>query len=784
MATYAGGSISTGKLIVNGNITLDPSGGNAASFNAVNISATTVNSTTITTDTIIFNSIDVSSNLLVNGNMVVDGSATFLAPLTANRISTPGGFVVDVSANVTAFNVTSNVTGNVTGNLSGNVTGNLIGNVTGDILGDVSGNVTGNLIGNVTGDILGDVSGNVTGNLIGNVTGDILGDVSGNVTGNVTGNLIGNVLGDVSGNVTGNVTVPNGASFNCTGLNNYTGNYQIGDLISYNNPITNIGGSTTVTTTVSDQYFNYWYAEYGISAFYSSTNNAKTNVNVYQIAYWGLDTRTSQPTRLSATIIVPVIQISSTSTIVSYKHASLLSYNGATLVNGINTARAGVLTANPALQPLAEFTPWQIANQGYIVVVADNLSYGKSTGFYPYHDPQSEAMSQYAAVVATTQLMTLVPSLFSAPLCNNFTIPATVPVISTGYSLGGQYCATVSQLIRNSSLLTGSTTVNTNPNSKPLLLKNTIAGAPTNVYKINETIFEGSTGLNPNISLPTNWLVTTLLGEGLAGNPNYANVSGFTQTYLQQVAPVFTYIQDAATAAGLFPVIPDPSSGVVTAGVGNVIQGLTYTAAKAYATARRAGLPVNNGPLSFLGTDGYVLPTTHAWGGGGLYNDTSAGFVIPSAIYDYSGDTSHNFAMDFLKQQTFYTNPFIDFTDLSGQSINTLYSVNDELACYDTSHCNWGSSGKDNVETDLSGFVAKITPAAGFAGSVNYTFTDASANVAQLVLNEFGAAPCQTSRWDLSPINPPYGFQHNPFAYTFWPNVMCGYMLARAGAGL
>ena len=93
-------------------------------------------------------------------------------------------------------------------------------------------------------------------------------------------------------------------------------------------------------------------------------------------------------------------------------------------------------------------------------------------------------------------------------------------------------------------------------------------------------------------------------------------------------------------------------------------------------------------------------------------------------------------------------------------------------------------------ETDLSGFVAKITPVTGFAGSVNYynPLTDVSANVAQLVYNEYNTGaykpPCQTSRWDLSFVNVPYGLQHNPFSYTIWPNVMCGYMLSRAGVGL
>ena len=126
MSTYTGGSISTGKLVVNGNITLDASGANAATVQAVQIGATTVRATTIYTDTISYNATDFSGNLYVSGNMVVDGSSTFLGPigfsnlnvsgaLSAKTVSTPAGFSIDASANVVVpRNLTANAVSTMT----------------------------------------------------------------------------------------------------------------------------------------------------------------------------------------------------------------------------------------------------------------------------------------------------------------------------------------------------------------------------------------------------------------------------------------------------------------------------------------------------------------------------------------------------------------------------------------------------------------------------------------------------------------------------------------------
>jgi hypothetical protein len=78
-------------------------------------------------------SLDVSNDAQVTGNLNVDGS-------------------------VTAGSITGNITGNVTGNVTGDVTGNLTGNVTGDVTGNVTGNLTGDVTGNVTGNLTGDVT--------------------------------------------------------------------------------------------------------------------------------------------------------------------------------------------------------------------------------------------------------------------------------------------------------------------------------------------------------------------------------------------------------------------------------------------------------------------------------------------------------------------------------------------------------------------------------------------------------------------------------------------------
>ena len=127
MSTYTGGSISTGKLVVNGNITLDASGANAATVEAVEINCTTVTATTINSENFNFNtlSLDISGNLTVRGStnligpvttnsQTVTGDVTASGNITARTLNTTGGFSVDTIGNVV---VQDNLTVQGTSNL-------------------------------------------------------------------------------------------------------------------------------------------------------------------------------------------------------------------------------------------------------------------------------------------------------------------------------------------------------------------------------------------------------------------------------------------------------------------------------------------------------------------------------------------------------------------------------------------------------------------------------------------------------------------------------------------
>ena len=122
MSVYTGGSISTGKLVVNGNIQLDPSGNGAkgSTVNAVEINAGTVSATIINADYLRYQGLDISGNLIVKGALRVDTSTNLIGQVnmgsnlivTGNTftktLTNPAGFSVDHLGNVI-----------VPGNLSG-----------------------------------------------------------------------------------------------------------------------------------------------------------------------------------------------------------------------------------------------------------------------------------------------------------------------------------------------------------------------------------------------------------------------------------------------------------------------------------------------------------------------------------------------------------------------------------------------------------------------------------------------------------------------------------------
>ena len=161
-------------------------------FNDVTVSGA-LNSDDITAATM-----TASGNVVVQGNLTVNGTTTTVNSnevnigdavmlLNSDETGTPSqnsgieiergtdtnvSFLWDEAADKWTIGTGTFVAGAIEADITGDITGNLTGNVTGDVTGDVTGNLTGNVTGNVTGDVTGDVTGNLTGNVTGDVTGN------------------------------------------------------------------------------------------------------------------------------------------------------------------------------------------------------------------------------------------------------------------------------------------------------------------------------------------------------------------------------------------------------------------------------------------------------------------------------------------------------------------------------------------------------------------------------------------------------------------------------------
>jgi hypothetical protein len=470
-------------------------------------------------------------------------------------------------------------------------------------------------------------------------------------TGPITGPSI-SVSGAVSAasaNVAGALTVPNTGSFNLAGLNAYEGAIQSGDIISVNQ----LG---VVSAAQTNAYMAALIGPAGASTFWQDTSY---NIVINQIVYWGNDFLTNSVDKFSATLLVPYLGsnvyiptgLPKNSAIVSYKHGTLSSvYQNTTLWAAMQEAAAGQVysTSSIPVDPAA----WMFSATGYITVCADNVSYGKSVGSYDYQNVSDEATSQYAAIVATTQLMTMRPSLFYG----QFVGVSPVNVINSGYSLGGVQCVYIAQLIKNIDIR--NPYANTNTNSIPLKLVQTIAGAPLNAYQLLTSVLE------TNYNSPTLWTILLLVLLSLGDPQNNGIKQSVRPNILTDVYPTLNQFYANTNTTSVSQ-------------LGN-LQAATFN------SVGNAFLLQNPGNVQSISVPTPGAGNTFPIDASNNYTIATTGYITPNQFYKnpyYTDCSAHNFALNSTNQVAFYTNRFVDYTDLSGTPISVIYSTGDELAC-------------------------------------------------------------------------------------------------------
>lgn len=435
-----------------------------------------------------------------------------------------------------------------------------------------------------------------------------------------------------------NLTIPTDGAFNVNGLNNYEGNVQSGDLISFN-------AVASLTSVQTDTFMREYLGPDAAPTFWAQDTSC--NITVYKIVYWANSMLDNSITKLSATLLVPTINgvIPKTSAIISDKHGSFSStYQNSTLWNTMYQVSLGL---GPSQVVLTEYTPWQFATTGHVVVCADSVSYGKSYGAPNYYNVADEVFSQYAALVATTQLMKIRPVLFK----NQFVGSTLLNVINSGYSLGGMFGPMISQFIANNDPY--NPYKNTNVNTIPLNLIQTIVGSPVNQYEIGQklstahynnptiwsnVLFSSLAATSPENGLPTPGRPSAVANCSAIWNPFYQNT---LKNYVNQVPNLIALLVN--TIAFNYTVQSDP-------------------------TGPQAIYPPIPPYLEVPDTSNFF----------------TTGYITPNQVYInpyYEDCSSYNFVFDISKQSTFYNNPFVDYSDLSGTPITVIYSTGDELSC-------------------------------------------------------------------------------------------------------
>jgi hypothetical protein len=582
---------------------------------------------------------------------IAGGSLSAVGAITGQSVSVPGS----ISSG------TVNAVGAITGqNLS------VVGAITGQSV-SVPGSInsgTLNAVGAITGQSVS-VPGLVS-------AGSLNTALSANIGTNLTvgGSLTVNGPFVVdSSSITVNTLVTN--TFNCTGLNYYEGAIQSGDVVS----VSTVG---IVTPSQSNTYFRTLLAVgsdgSGGNTFWQDTSY---NVIVNEIIYWCNTYDANSVQKQSATLLVPFIGanvavptgLPKNSAIVSCKHGTLAStYQYSTLWSAMAEVAAGA--GGPSLTDVAsDVIPWMLATTGYVSVCADNVAYGKSVGTYNFGNVADECLSQYYSIVATTQYMNLSPESFF----NRFVGVSPVNVINSGYSLGGLNIGTVSQLIKNDDIRNPYR--NTNTNTIPLNLIQTIAGAPINTYSLINSVVQQT------YNSPAIWdvLLFALLG---ANNRTSPIRQSLRPNIIAEVVPVFDQFYSTTNI-----------NSVSLSQYGRMQAYFVPSVLAAYSTQS-----------SSPGAPQYIYPPLPEYTQLTDTSSTPSGYWTPNqAFYNpyYNDCSANNVSLNAFKL-SFYTNPFVDFSDLSGTPINVIYSTGDELACY--------NAGSNIVYTDTSSNIFIGTP--------------------------------------------------------------------------
>ena len=519
-----------------------------------------------------------------------------------------------------------------------------------------------------------------------------------------------------------NLTIPTDGTFDVEGLNIYEGTYTAGDLISYT-----LKG--TMSTATASAYFGAVYT--GDNAIYLP--DSSYNINFYEMVYWGIDSRSNDTTRMSATVCIPATVVSPT--IVSYKHGTLgNTYQYYTLWQEMKNISDGSGSVNKP-----ELDGWYYSTTGYVTVCADNPGYGVSVGNYNFLDPTGESQSQYNAIVALKQLIEKRPALF-----NGTSFVAPIDVISTGYALGALFCPLVSELVA------------LNPS---LNLVNTIAGGPVNAYAlINAAIYGGTDGVTPS-SNPTSLGVLYLF--------------------------LLLFATDYQLYGTLFNVKPEVTYCVIP-----LFQQLYLDTARNNRVNNLGGLftPI----IRFIqkATNNQAIlnssfqPYTQLYPAGGF-----VAYFIPSTIFNGS---TNNLLIG--KQFSFFTNIFEDFTELSGTPINVIYSQQDELSCYTAANPYIGTLATDQISGPLNIFLTTDNSGNGGFNGLNrapYSDTDIDASqnllsgpsglmqtAATALVDSEGTNNCSNTRWNTLPLGANLQ-THGIFGPRIYQTVIRDYLKSR-----
>jgi len=650
---------------------------------------------------------NVTGTLAVTGSETVSGSVGVAGAVTAGSLSV-GGTTIDTSGNLTVAGNSNVHSLDVLGTASFEAGVNFTQSAAVDGGFYTQG---GAYINNAL--VVGDgADGNGVSMMSSGTTMNVYGVTqdSSAIAFPVTLSVKGSI--DVSNNLTVN------GNFNLNGLNLYEGNYQPGDIISFIK-------KGTMPAALTNGYMQAAINVGGNTAY----TDTSYNIDFYEMIYWGVDSRSNDLTRMSATLLVPSTVINNT--ILSFKHGTITSpvnevtiwYTMSTFLNSGGT--------NPGSYDV-QFAGWWFASTGYVTIVADNPGYGVSVGTYNYSDTIGEPFSQYHAVVATKQFIQKYNNLIPTPLNGAFSAP--YKIINSGYSLGGLFGGTVSQLIAA---------------DISFKLLNTIPGAPVNSYKIiTGSLFDSSGNLSTNRIGDNEMFISCLYFNG--NRPLNTLLYNLQPNFVNNILPMFDEVYL------------------------NTQKNTNLTAATFFSLVIERIL--KNNPLAITDYSG------NPW----YLNPSSERYYQPSFFINPNVTMSSYF--DALKSAPFYTNTFSDFTDLSGIPMSVIYSLQDDLCCYDTANPYVGNGPTtDLVYDDLQTFYTtpgqygNYLDASGKYVDTVYTVTPLNINttvasvVGYLIASETTKSIANL-RFDTTALG---GLTHQTFGLSLWGAIISNYLKNR-----